>query len=145
MVRTAIILLISLNAYSQCSDKIVLIQDTCPLVTMSPETFTYYYKLNERMNDIKDSLPSLVKSIEEERDAAEELANNLESQILQSNRTNELVTGTLKECFNKEVQLEINNLSLRRDIVRIKKRNKTVTLIFSALSFVTGVYLTSKL
>jgi len=89
---------------------------------MTKEKFAYYYKTEQNLAAIEDSLPKVAKSIERERAVADSVERNLNKQIDLANKKETILKKSRNEWANTATNLEINNTTLRGKLDKEKKK-----------------------
>jgi hypothetical protein len=118
----ALVLLFSTAAFAQ--GDIVVTKDSTgkKVVQMTLEKFAYYYQVDQNLNAIEDSMPSLAKSIELERERATAAEVNLTQQVELAKKMAEIEAQSKEDCISTATTLEIDNLYLAGALEKEKKK-----------------------
>ena len=121
---TTVLLLITSLSYGQKDIAVVTDSTGSKLVQMTPEKFAYYYQVEKNLRAIEDSLPSLAKSIEDERAATAEAEANLEQQVSLAERMAEIEAQSKEDCIDVATTLEVDNIYLQDKVYKNKRNRK---------------------
>jgi len=111
----ALIVLVNV-LYAQCNTKRIEIfrEGSCEYIAMSKEKFAYYYQTEKNLEAIKDTLPKLIKQLEEKKKATVLLYENTEE-------VKTVQSKALTNCYDNLTMVELENIRVTNKLNFYKK------------------------
>ena len=117
--------------YAQCDkNMLVIVNDTlpggkvCKKVVMSTYKWAYYFKAEQNLKAIEDSIPSLSRDIEKERAKTDSIEATSAKAIEIANEQKKLLKENYTDCLTTATTLEVKNISLQHSLNKEKRNNK---------------------
>lgn len=118
-----LLLLFSFSTFGQCeNDSIVIIQeDSCKFVKMSPKKFTEFYLYKKNLEKIKHQIPDVERKIDSLNTINKKIKENLEAKVDSTNKQKSILNESLKDCSETLAEIDLENMYLTQQNAQLKK------------------------
>ena len=125
---TVVSLILSFSSYSQCSDSVVVYQDSCgnERVSSSMEIFSSLYLSKKNLDILSKELPNVKKITDSLHKAEADRRAILMAEIETHDYKNSILELSLEDATKTMVEMDIDNLYLKHKVNKMQKQQKRI-------------------
>ena len=144
IVFLAIVFLMSVgNCSGQCTDSITVSGDSCERVSMSIGTFEELYQAHENLATLKEAIPEAEVKLDSMMNLQASQNRDFKAKLDAANKKVSLLEADKKDCNQRLINVEIDNMQKSKRIQKLKKKNSMKLGVVGIVGILMGFLLSS--